>query len=340
MTLRGIRAVGVVVASLENCMADYSRIVGVPSWSVRRHEERRSYVNGRQRTVAYDLARGELSPGVFIELIRPSHDGSTFQQHLMEHGEGVHYLEIDGTRAGLIALHQRLTDGGAAVTQRIGSQSWYDTRAELGGWHVKLGPRPTGPEPEPAPLVRDGEPWMRARHLVHLGVVVDDVFREARAFAEILGVGDWSLDHWRTGEGSLNDPVFRGRPVNHEYLSATAALGGTGFELVQPTQGPSHYADFRERTGAGIHHFYLAETGDGRDEWGRLHESMADFGLSVAMGSSLLDDVADFAYVETAARLGGLTVEIAAMRPGRTFADFIPTCSLNLHARVNEGTAR
>ena len=338
MKLSGIRAIGVIVTSLENRMADYTRLVGVPSWSVSTLREEKAYINGRRTSVEYELACGQLAPGLSIELIQPCQDGSLFHTQLVDQGEGVVYLEVDGSAEALTDLHVRLVDGGDTVSQQIGNQAWYDTRADLGGWYLKS--RMSDSEGQPDPAEPAETAWMRSRHLLHLGLVVDDVFRETGTYAEMLGVGQWDLYHWRAGEGSLNDPFFRGEPVEHQYLSATASLGSTGLELVQPTQGPSDYVDFRDARGPGVHHLYLSETEEGRDEWPRLLETLPDFGLQLSMGSSLLDGVADFAYVDTAARLGGLTIEIAAMRPGKTLSEFVPTCSLDLQSRVRTESAR
>ena len=93
------------------------------------------------------------------------------------------------------------------------------------------------------------EAMQQASGLTHFGVVVHDVVERVETFARLFDVPVWRGMHWHTEPGWLEDTTNNGQPVNHGYFTGRADVGKNrsgvpfGFEVVQPTYGPSHYKE-------------------------------------------------------------------------------------------------
>ena len=82
--------------------------------------------------------------------------------------------------------------------------------------------------------------------------VVKDVDAAVRHWADSLGVGPWSV--YTMGADRLTDPMYRGQEVSFGIRHALGWSGTMQFELVQPLEGPSIFADQLATTGPGLNH--------------------------------------------------------------------------------------
>lgn len=82
--------------------------------------------------------------------------------------------------------------------------------------------------------------------------VVRDLDLAVRYWADVLGVGPWSI--WTMRPPALQDTRYAGRAEAFGLRHALAWSGQLQFELVQPLEGPSIFADQLDRTGEGFHH--------------------------------------------------------------------------------------
>ena len=90
-------------------------------------------------------------------------------------------------------------------------------------------------------------------HPIHqIAYVVDDLDAAVRHWADVLGVGPWTV--WTLEPSVLNDAVYHGAPATFSFRHALAWSGPTQIELVQPLSGPSIFADQLATTGAGLNH--------------------------------------------------------------------------------------
>ena len=88
--------------------------------------------------------------------------------------------------------------------------------------------------------------------VAQIGVVVKDIEKSSRAYAELLGV---EVPRWE-----LTDPVERahtqylGQPTKAQAKLAFFELGNVVIELIEPVGGPSTWQEFLKTKGEGVHH--------------------------------------------------------------------------------------
>jgi methylmalonyl-CoA/ethylmalonyl-CoA epimerase len=82
--------------------------------------------------------------------------------------------------------------------------------------------------------------------------VVLDLDQAVRAWSDELGIGPWT--GYRLEPPRLQETIYRGAPVEFSLRHAFASQGDVQFELVQPLDGPSIFADHLEAHGEGLHH--------------------------------------------------------------------------------------
>jgi len=82
--------------------------------------------------------------------------------------------------------------------------------------------------------------------------VVDDLDAAVRHWADVLGVGPWSV--WTLEPSVLHETLYRGDSVDFSFRHALVWSGQVQIELVQPLAGPSIFADQLAASGAGLNH--------------------------------------------------------------------------------------
>ena len=159
-------------------------------------------------------------------------------------------------------------------------------------------------------------------------LVFDDVVSKVATYAEVFGISTWPFMNWRNGLGRLDAPFYRGEPVDHGYLCGMGFnYRNFGFEIIQPTWGPSHYRnDFLDVVGAGVHHMQLLYPRDQQD-FDEIAQWLAPLGIDVVMGSSLREGATTFYYLDSREALGGWTIEAtlrhAGADPAKRIYDFV-----------------
>jgi len=116
-----------------------------------------------------------------------------------------------------------------------------------------------------------------------IGIVTSDLDKTTSVY-EALGVGPW-----HGGEAEVASGIRR----------ATATLGRSAIELVQPGPGPSVYREFLERRGAGVHHLSLGHADISYDE---CLDRFAAGGIATVGDGEV--DGRRAGYLETEAMLG------------------------------------
>lgn len=281
-------------------------------------------------------AKGDVS----FQIIEPLGGLSTFEHFVVTRGTGVHGVFMSVVAADKFpAFKAWLAAEGIPVAQAFTADDaadfyYFDTRKALGGFYVQVVvPRKANWED----AIKVDAVWdfsgeytrppvalapTKTNALPHFGVIVHDVEEKVESFARLFDQPLWRGMNWRTEEGSLEDTTCNGVPVKHAYFTGRADVGktkagvGFGFEIVQPTFGPSHYKeDFLQILGPGIHHVDLLFPMDEWDEWEAFNKWMAeDFESPTCMSGWLRGRSALFQYQDTRKKLG-YVVEIHAPRP-------------------------
>jgi methylmalonyl-CoA/ethylmalonyl-CoA epimerase len=116
---------------------------------------------------------------------------------------------------------------------------------------------------------------LNSRTVTQVGIIVRDIDKTSRAWAELLGV---EAPKW-----FLTDPVetahttYKGKSTTARAKLAFFDLGQVQLELIEPVGGPSTWKDFLDQKGEGVHHIAFAV----RDMDGRIR-ALEGLGLAAA----------------------------------------------------------
>lgn len=276
------------------------------------------------------------SPGgeIRFRLVQPTSGLSTFAESLITRGQSVHsiFATIVDPK-DFPALRSWLASEGIPVGQsyKLGNADYYyfDMRSALGGfyiqvvvphssdWETSVAPDEVWNFPVERPKLT--EAVTRAVGLSHFGVVVDDLTQRLPRFATLFGAPVWRGMHWHTAPGSLEDTTNNGKPVNHGYFTGRTDLGKNrsglpfGFEVIQPTYGPSHYKeDYLQILGPGIHHIDVRVPTKEMAEFEAINDWLIkELAAPTCMSGWLRNHAALFQYKDTRQALGYVT-EIGA----------------------------
>ncbi|MDZ7914879.1 MAG: VOC family protein [Rhodococcus sp. (in: high G+C Gram-positive bacteria)] len=339
-TVDKLYSVGIVVHNIEAAALKYAEIYGIDDWDVREYgqdrlTDTRSY--GRPTAPTFRTATGttnwqSVSEGTFgsatavtFELVEPLTGESPFQEFAAVRGQGISHLAISVVDEGALAdLTKEMAERGitlaASMTVDAAVQRhFFDTREALGGFLIEVRVPITSDVPAGEVMHwnlhgrysrPEGVAPISVVGVAHFGVVVDDLMKTLPRYHELLGISNWNVNRLQAKPGSLEDPFYRElRPVDHEYFTGMTPVSDFGFELIQPTRGPSHYnREFRDLTGPGIHHMLLSLTTD-ENEWNDTRSWLTSIDVPTVMGAEFFHGAASFCYYDTVADLGGYIVE-------------------------------
>ena len=138
--LPDVDQVAVVVEDIVDGMDRYGAILGVEPWTVYRFEPPdltdQTYY-GEDVENGMLLALAEVG-GIMIELIEPTIGPNIYQDHLEEHGEGLHHIAYFGwDEEETYDIIDQFTNAGISIIQSgdyAGTEYWYlDTAVGLNG---------------------------------------------------------------------------------------------------------------------------------------------------------------------------------------------------------------
>jgi methylmalonyl-CoA/ethylmalonyl-CoA epimerase len=142
-------------------------------------------------------------------------------------------------------------------------------------------------------------------HVVHVGWVVKDLDRVVD-YWEKLGLKNIH----RAGIQELPDVTYRGKKTPLSLKMAFGNIGGVGIEWIQPVKGRSVYDEFLRKHGDGVHHLAFAVSSPQQlDEQTQYFQKK---GVEIVQSGSWQGTKGQgrFAYLDTAAKGGGLTMEL------------------------------
>ena len=86
--------------------------------------------------------------------------------------------------------------------------------------------------------------------------VVRDLDAAVRRWWDELGVGPWSV--WTMAPSTVTEMTYHGAPASFSFRHALAWMGDVQYELVEPIEGPSVFADQLATVGEGLNHVGVA----------------------------------------------------------------------------------
>jgi hypothetical protein len=87
---------------------------------------------------------------------------------------------------------------------------------------------------------------------LQVAIVVEDLENSMRVFVEDYGIGPWEISEFHPG--SVDELQIGGRRIDHAFRTAGTTIGAVQWELIQPLDDQSIYAQFLRAHGPGLHH--------------------------------------------------------------------------------------
>ena len=217
----------------------------------------------------------------FLDIVEPRGGASPWWNSFERNGQGFQHIAVEvadvpQTIAGLVQLGGRHTFG------EPGGRSGYVNMEEMLGITFELLSRgilePASASSRPVPTkFASGE-------ILHTGVVVRDVEKAARVFADIMGVAPPQP----TVDAGRRSVLFPTKPV--------------AIEFVEPTGAGSPWQDHLDKFGPSIHHFAV-----------RVHDLEKDIAYLEKMGGKVVvGPEQGFALVDLRPQPYGLAFELNA----------------------------
>ena len=169
---------------------------------------------------------------------------------------------------------------------------------------VNLSAQPTPAQPAPAKLSDYPEKGMvPQKRILHIGIVVRDIEKARDHWMKLLGLE--KAPNIVIAAGDPKNPTeYHGHPSTAQAKLVFFSLDNLQVELIEPTgDAPSHWREFLERKGEGVHHIAFAVKGMGE---GYL-ENYEKAGYPTAQHGGW--DTGEYGYMDTATALG-VTVEL------------------------------
>ena len=128
------------------------------------------------------------------------------------------------------------------------------------------------------------------KQMVQVGIIVRDVEKSARIWAEFLGEDEVPSISIASGS-DLNPTRYMDKPSDAKARLAFFRLDNITIELIEPVGGPSTWQEFLDTRGEGIHH--IAFTVDDMDKSIRAFE---DSGIPMIQHGGW--DTGEYGYFE------------------------------------------
>jgi catechol 2,3-dioxygenase-like lactoylglutathione lyase family enzyme len=136
--------------------------------------------------------------------------------------------------------------------------------------------------------------------VVQVGLVVRDLDRAVRIYADEYGIGPWRI--LEINPDVAQDLAIDEHPAGYSMRVALAMVGNVEWELIEPLDDTTPYAAFLRTHGEGLHHVAL-----GVDDFAETSSFLRSRGHRVLLGGRYRG--AEWAYFSTQDELG-FTAEI------------------------------
>jgi len=129
-----------------------------------------------------------------------------------------------------------------------------------------------------------------------------------KTYVERYGIGPWEI--YEFNPTTVEEMKAHGEPVESSWRLALARVGSVTWELIEPLDDRSTYAEFLAERGEGVHHVGMAGTAFG----GTLAEFDSEGRVPLLSGRYR---GVDFAYLPTDADMGVATEIFSAVPSGQ-----------------------
>ncbi len=133
-------------------------------------------------------------------------------------------------------------------------------------------------------------------NIIQAGVIVDDVEKAVKAYADVYGMGPWYIYNVDSTVGK--NMAVRGKVVGWGGKIARGVIGNVEIELIEPIDDKSIHYEYLKKYGPGIHHLMFTT-----DDFDRTVEWMKERGIEMVSSGELPGGIR-FAYFATEDELG------------------------------------
>ena len=137
-----------------------------------------------------------------------------------------------------------------------------------------------------------------------VGLIVADAEKATLDFAKILGANPVEVVDWPM-PGFDPESEYYGKPTHWKMRVGFFNFGNLQWELIQPLEGPSIFADFLKENEPGLHHIRFTEP-----EFDQHAAALQAAGIPLISQGRGLHKVSRWAYFDTRAQLHGYLLEM------------------------------
>lgn len=130
--------------------------------------------------------------------------------------------------------------------------------------------------------------------MLQVAVVVKDLETSMKKYWDEWGIGPWSV--YTFNPDTVKDMILRGKREDYAMRLALAQVGNVQWELIQPLDDKSIYAEFLKGHGEGLHHVAL-----GVRSYDEAMKLAKEKGVSVIQGGTWFGFT--YTYLDTRADL-------------------------------------
>jgi Glyoxalase/Bleomycin resistance protein/Dioxygenase superfamily len=87
---------------------------------------------------------------------------------------------------------------------------------------------------------------------MQISIVVRDLAATMRTYVDEYGIGPWEI--YEFNPDTVKNMVRDGEPAEYAFRIAVTMVGSVQWELIEPLDDRSMYADFLATKGEGVHH--------------------------------------------------------------------------------------
>lgn len=88
--------------------------------------------------------------------------------------------------------------------------------------------------------------------VLQVGLVVKSCDEAVRRYADGYGIGPWKI--YEFNPDTVSDMIIRGKHVDYAMRLALCDIGSVQWEMIEPKDDRSLYAEFLKEHGEGLHH--------------------------------------------------------------------------------------